>query len=311
MEPNLSDKLSATGLTFDDVLIEPRYSSVVPSEVEVQTRLTARIGMHVPILSSPMDTVTEAAMAIALAQEGGLGVIHKNMSIERQTNEVNKVKRSAHGIIVDPVTLPPDASVATAHETMQRSKVSGIPIVKDGRLVGIITRRDLRFLEHNDVPISEVMTSEHLVTARGNVTLEQAEKVLMTKKVEKLLLVDENNRLTGLITIKDIDMQRRFPQAAKDRHGRLRVGAAVGVFDYERAGSLIGKDVDFLVVDSAHGHSANVIERGRWAQLIETVREIKRRWDMDVVAGNVATREGARDLVRAGADAVKVGIGPG
>ena len=258
--------------------------------------------MNVPILSSPMDTVTEAAMAIALAQEGGLGVIHKNMSIERQTEEVDKVKRSANGIIVDPVTLPPDASVATAHEMMQRSKVSGIPIVKDGQLVGIITRRDLRFLEHNDVPISEVMTKEHLVTARGTVTLEQAEKILMAKKVEKLLLVDENNRLTGLITIKDIDMMRRFPQAAKDRQGRLRVGAAVGVFDFERAGSLIGKDVDFLVVDSAHGHSANVIE---------TVREVKRRWDIDVVAGNVATRDGARDLVAAGADAVKVGIGPG
>jgi IMP dehydrogenase len=297
-----SDKFIATGLTFDDVLIAPRYSTVVPSEVEVHTRLTARIGMNVPILSSPMDTVTEAAMAIALAQEGGLGVIHKNMSIERQTEEVNKVKRSAHGIIVDPVTLPPDASVATAHETMLRSKVSGIPIVKNGQLVGIITRRDLRFLEHNDVPISEVMTSEQLVTARGSVTLEQAEKILMAKKVEKLLLVDENNRLTGLITIKDIDMMRRFPQAAKDRQGRLRVGAAVGVFDYERAGSLIDKDVDFLVVDSAHGHSANVIE---------TVREVKRRWDIDVVAGNVATRDGARDLVEAGADAVKVGIGPG
>jgi IMP dehydrogenase len=303
MEQNLSEKLVTTGLTFDDVLIVPRYSSVVPSEVEVQTRLTARIGMHVPILSSPMDTVTESAMAIALAQEGGLGVIHKNMSIERQTDEVNKVKRSAHGIIVDPVTLPPDASVATAHETMVRSKVSGIPIVKDGRLVGIITRRDLRFLEHNDVPISEVMTAEpQLVTARGTVTLEQAEKILMAKKVEKLLLVDENNRLTGLITIKDIDMMRRFPQAAKDRQGRLRVGAAVGVFDFERAGSLIGKDVDFLVVDSAHGHSANVIE---------TVREVKKRWDIDVVAGNVATRDGAADLVKAGADAVKVGIGPG
>jgi IMP dehydrogenase len=229
-------------------------------------------------------------------------VIHKNMSIERQTAEVDKVKRSANGIIFDPVTLPPDASVATAHETMMRSKVSGIPIVKDGRLVGIITRRDLRFLEHNDVPISEVMTSENLVTARGTVTLEQAEKILMAKKVEKLLLVDENNRLTGLITIKDIDMMRRFPQAAKDRQGRLRVGAAVGVFDFERAGSLIEKDVDFLVVDSAHGHSANVVE---------TVREIKKRWDIDVVAGNVATRDGARDLAAAGADAVKVGIGPG
>jgi len=303
MEDNiLAGKLLSVGLTFDDVLIAPRYSTVVPSEVDVATRLTARIGMKVPVLSSPMDTVTEAAMAIALAQEGGLGVIHKNMSIERQTEEVNKVKRSAHGIIVDPVTLPPDASVATAHETMVRSKVSGIPIVKDGQLVGILTRRDLRFLEHNDVPISEVMTKEHLVTARGTVTLEEAEKILMAKKVEKLLLLDENNRLTGLITIKDIDMMRRFPQAAKDRQGRLRVGAAVGVFDFERAGSLIEKDVDFLVVDSAHGHSSNVIE---------TVREIKKRWDIDVVAGNVATREGARDLAQAGADAVKVGIGPG
>jgi IMP dehydrogenase len=297
-----ADKFIATGLTFDDVLIAPRYSTVVPSEVEVGTRLTARIEMRVPILSSPMDTVTESAMAIALAQEGALGVIHKNMSIERQTEEVDKVKRSANGIIVDPVTLPPEASVATAHETMQKSRVSGIPIVNNGRLVGIITRRDLRFLEHNDVPISEVMTKDHLVTARGTVTLEQAEKILMAKKVEKLLLVDEDNRLTGLITIKDIDMMRRFPQAAKDRQGRLRVGAAVGVFDFERAGSLIGKDVDFLVVDSAHGHSANVIE---------TVREVKRRWDIDVVAGNVATRDGARELAAAGADAVKVGIGPG
>jgi IMP dehydrogenase len=302
MDEQLADKFIATGLTFDDVLIAPRYSTVVPSEVQVGTQLTARIGMNVPVLSSPMDTVTESAMAIALAQEGGLGVIHKNMSIERQTSEVNKVKRSAHGIIVDPVTLPPEASVATAHETMQQSKVSGIPIVKNDRLVGIITRRDLRFLEHNDVPISEVMTKDHLVTARGTVTLEQAEKILMAKKVEKLLLVDENMRLTGLITIKDIDMMRRFPQAAKDRQGRLRVGAAIGVFDYERAASLIEKDVDFLVVDSAHGHSANVLD---------TVREVKRRWDIDVVAGNVATREGARDLVAAGVDAVKVGIGPG
>ena len=298
----MADKFSATGLTFDDVLIEPRYSTVVPTEVEVGTRLTANIAMNIPILSSPMDTVTESAMAIALAQEGGLGVIHKNMSVERQTEEVDKVKRSANGIIVDPVTLPPDASVATAHATMQQSKVSGIPIVQNGKLVGIITRRDLRFLEHNDLPISKVMTHDNLVTAQGTVTLEQAEKILMTKKVEKLLLVDEDYRLTGLITIKDIDMMRRFPQAAKDPQGRLRVGAAVGVFDFERAGSLISKDVDFLVVDSAHGHSANVIE---------TVRQIKKAWEIDVVAGNVATRDGARDLIAAGANAVKVGIGPG
>jgi IMP dehydrogenase len=298
----LADKLITTGLTFDDVLISPQYSEVVPSEVDVRTRLTARIEMNVPVLSSPMDTVTESAMAIALSQEGGLGVIHKNMSIERQTEEVDKVKRSANGIIVDPVTLPPDASIATARATMEQAKVSGVPIVKNGKLVGILTRRDLRFLEDNDVPISDVMTKDQLVTAQGTVTLEQAEKILMAKKVEKLLLVDENYRLTGLITIKDIDMMRRFPQAAKDRQGRLRVGAAVGVFDYDRAGSLIEKDVDFLVVDSAHGHSANVIA---------TVREIKSRWDIDVVAGNVATREGAKDLIAAGADAVKVGIGPG
>jgi IMP dehydrogenase len=298
----LTEKFGHTGLTFDDVLIEPRFSTIVPTEVEVGTRLTNRIPINIPILSSPMDTVTESAMAIALAQEGGLGVIHKNMSIERQAEEVEKVKRSANGIIVDPVTLPPEASVATAHETMQQSKVSGIPIVQNGKLVGIITRRDLRFLEHNDLPIAKVMTSDQLVTAQGTVTLEQAEKILMAKKVEKLLLVDENNRLTGLITIKDIDMMRRFPQAAKDRLGRLRVGAAVGVFDFERAGSLIAKGVDFLVVDSAHGHSANVVE---------TVRQIKRSWEIDVVAGNVATRDGARDLASAGADAVKVGIGPG
>ena len=298
----MQDILIDTGLTFDDVLIEPRYSTVVPSEVDVSTRLTTRIPLKLPILSSPMDTVTESEMAIALAQEGGLSVIHKNMSIESQTEEVDKVKRSANGIIVDPVTLPPDASVATARETMEQSRVSGIPITEGGKLAGIITRRDLRFLEDNSLPIAEVMTSDQLVTATGTVTLEEAEKILMAKKVEKLLLVDEHYRLTGLITIKDIDMMRRFPQACKDAQGRLRVGAAIGVFDYDRAASLIEKDVDFLVVDSAHGHSSNVIE---------TVKELKAKWDIDVVAGNVATADGCRDLVRAGANAVKVGIGPG
>ncbi len=298
----MQDILIDTGLTFDDVLIEPRYSTVVPAEVDVSTRLTTRIPMKLPILSSPMDTVTESEMAIALAQEGGLSVIHKNMSIESQTEEVDKVKRSANGIIVDPITLPPDASVATARETMEQSRVSGIPITEGGKLAGIITRRDLRFLEDNSLPIAEVMTSNQLVTATGTVTLEEAEKILMAKKVEKLLLVDEHYRLTGLITIKDIDMMRRFPQACKDAQGRLRVGAAIGVFDYDRAASLIEKDVDFLVVDSAHGHSSNVIE---------TVKELKAKWDIDVVAGNVATADGCRDLVRAGANAVKVGIGPG
>jgi IMP dehydrogenase len=300
----MQNKVLAQGLTFDDVLIEPRYSAVVPSEVSVATRLTKRIAMRAPILSSPMDTVTEHGMAIGLAQEGGLGVIHKNMSVEAQTEEVDKVKRSANGIIVDPVTLPTDASVATARATMQQSNVSGIPIVDGaGKLAGILTRRDLRFLEASDQPVSEVMTRrEQLVTATGTVTLAEAEKILMAEKVEKLLLVDENYRLTGLITIKDIDMMRRFPQASKDAQGRLRVGAAIGVFDFDRAASLIEKDVDFLVVDSAHGHSSNVIE---------TVKEIKKRWDIDVVAGNVATAAGCRDLIKAGADAVKVGIGPG
>ncbi|MBX3425943.1 MAG: IMP dehydrogenase [Pirellulales bacterium] len=300
----MQDKLTTTGLTFDDVLIVPRYSEVVPSEVNVASRLTRRIALPVPLLSSPMDTVTEHRMAIGLAQEGGIGVIHKNMSIEAQTEEVDKVKRSANGIIVDPVTMRPAASVAAAREMMIQSNVSGIPITEaDGTLVGILTRRDLRFLESNDIPVAEVMTGrEQLVTATGTVTLAEAEKILMAKKVEKLLLVDENRKLTGLITIKDIDMMRRFPRAAKDAQGRLRVGAAIGVNDLDRAASLIDKDVDFLVVDSAHGHSANVLN---------TVKELKARWDIDVVAGNVATTEGARDLIAAGADAVKVGIGPG
>ncbi len=291
------------GLTFDDVLLEPRYSEVVPAEVDVATQLTARIRLNIPMLSSPMDTVTEAEMAIALAQVGGLGIIHKNMSIERQAEEVEKVKRSANGIIFNPATLQPDAKLAHAREIMNQYNVSGLPITAaDGRLVGIITRRDLRFLEDWNLPISEVMTHENLVTATGTVTLEEAEKILMAKKVEKLLLVDEDFRLTGLITIKDIDMMRRFPQACKDGQGRLRAGAAVGVHDYERVEALIQKGVDVLVVDSAHGHSINVIE---------TVRSIKKKWDIDVVAGNVATSDGCKDLIAAGADAVKVGIGPG
>ena len=299
----LLDKIVAEGLTFDDVLVQPSRSEIMPSDVEVNTRLTKRIPLNVPILSSPMDTVTEHRMAIGLALVGGLGVIHKNMPVESQAEEVEKVKRSANGIISDPVTLPPEASVAQARETMTQSRVSGVPITDaSGRLVGILTRRDLRFLERNDLPIGDVMTRDGLVTATGTVTLAQAEKVLMEKKVEKLLLVDEDYKLTGLITIKDIDMMRRFPKAAKDDQGRLRAGAAIGVFDYERAEQLIAKEVDFLVVDSAHGHSSNVIE---------TVRGLKQRWDIDVVAGNVATAEGTKDLIDAGADAVKVGIGPG
>ncbi|MEM9352796.1 MAG: IMP dehydrogenase [Planctomycetota bacterium] len=301
----MEDKIVATGLTFDDVLVEPRASEFVPSDCDVATRLTERIELKIPILSSPMDTVTEGRMAIALAQEGGVGIVHKNMPIDVQTQEVDKVKRSANGIIVDPVTLPPDASVGQARTAMEQSRVSGIPITQvDGKLAGILTRRDLRFLEDEDnhLPVSDVMTKGQLVTATGTVTLAEAEKILMAKKVEKLLLVDENYKLTGLITIKDIDMMRRFPQASKDAQGRLRVGAAIGVGDFQRAESLIEKDVDVLVVDSAHGHSRNVID---------TIKGLKQRWDIDVVAGNVATGEGCRELIRAGADAVKVGIGPG
>ncbi len=299
----MDDKLLYTAVTFDDVLLLPAYSEVVPSDVDVTTKLTRRIALNLPLVSSPMDTVTESAMAIALAKCGGLGVIHKNMSITSQTEEVHKVKRSANGIIVDPVTLPPNVPVSQAQQMMDIQNVSGIPITEpDGQLVGILTRRDLRFLEDKNLQISEVMTCENLVTATGAVTLEQAERILTAKKVEKLLLVDESNKLTGLITIKDIDMMNRYPKACKDKLGRLRVGAAVGVLDFDRAESLIEKDVDVLVVDSAHGHSANVLE---------TIRQIKQRWDIEVIAGNVATRQGCEDLLKAGADAIKVGIGPG
>jgi IMP dehydrogenase len=299
----MDGKIVATGITFDDVLLVPRHSAVVPAETDVSTRLTRGIALNIPIVSSPMDTVTESEMAIALAQEGGLGVIHKNLSVDRQAEEVDKVKRSANGIIVDPVTLPPSATVARARDVMDQYNISGVPITaEDRRLVGIITRRDLRFLESGATPIAEIMTKSGLVTATGAVSLDDAEKILMANKVEKLLLVDRAGLLTGLITIKDIDMMKRFPNACKDRQGRLRVGAAVGVFDYERAENLIAKGVDMLVVDSAHGHSANVIE---------TVAAIKKRWEIEVVAGNVATREGCRDLIKAGADGVKVGIGPG
>jgi len=295
--------ISHEGITFDDVLLEPGFSDVLPAGVDVRTKLTNRIKLNIPIISSPMDTVTESEMAIALAQVGGLGIIHKNLSVERQTEEVEKVKRSANGIISNPATLGPNESVGRAREIMAQYNVSGLPIThSDGRLVGIITRRDLRFLGNWDIPISEVMTRDSLVTVTGTVTLEEAEQILMGKKVEKLLLVDEDFRLTGLITIKDIDKLRRFPHACRDGQGRLRVGAAVGVHDYDRVEALIGKGVDVIVVDSAHGHSSNVIE---------TVRGIKQRWDIDVIAGNIATAAGCKSLVDAGADAVKVGIGPG
>jgi len=296
------DRIAYPGITFDDVLLEPGYSDVVPRDVDVRTQLTRNVRINIPIVSSPMDTVTESELAIALAQEGGIGIIHKNLTIAQQTREVDKVKRSENGIITDPITLPPDETVGHARQIMEDHHVSGVPITVNGRLKGILTRRDLKFLADNSQKIAEVMTAENLVTAPENTTLEAAEQLLTKNKVEKLLLVDDEFRLKGLITIKDIDKTQKFPHACKDARGRLKVGAAIGVHDLERAASLIEAGVDVLVVDSAHGHSRNVLE---------TVREVKKRHRIEVIAGNVATAEGARDLADAGVDAVKVGIGPG
>jgi len=298
----MQERIAYQGITFDDVLLEPGYSELLPHQVDTRTQLTVRIALNIPILSSPMDTVTEAELAIALAQEGGLGVIHKNMSIEEQTREVDKVKRSENGIIVDPITLPPTATVTQAREIMVGHNISGVPITVGGKLRGILTRRDLRFLESHDLRIEEVMTKDNLVTAPADTSLEEADRILTKNKVEKLLLVDDEYRLKGLITIKDIDKLHRYPHACKDARGRLLVGAAVGVHDFERIASLLEADVDLLVVDSAHGHTKNVME---------TVRRIKREYTIQVVAGNVATAEATRALIDAGADAVKVGIGPG
>src|SRR5437588_4340234 len=280
----MHDRIAYQGITFGDVLLEPGYSEVVPRDVDVRTQLTRSIRLNIPIVSSPMDTVTESDLAIALAQEGGIGIIHKNMSIADQTREVDKVKRSENGIITDPITLPPDATVRMARRIMEQHKISGVPITVDGYLRGILTRRDLRFLADNNQKLSEVMTKDNLVTAPENTTLEAAERILTENKVEKLLLVDDKYKLRGLITIKDIDKLLHFPSACKDHRGRLRVGAAIGVGDYERALALIKAGVDVLVVDSAHGHTSNVLD---------TVARIKRSHDIDVLAGNVATAEGA------------------
>ena len=300
----MEDRIAYRGITFDDVLLEPRYSEVMPNEADVATQLTKNIRINVPIVSSPMDTVTESEMAVAIAQEGGMGIIHKNMSPEHQAMQVDRVKRAEHGVIVDPVTLPPEATAAEAWDIMEKRNIGGVPVTRNGQLMGILTRRDLRFMlsGDKDKPISEVMTKDNLVTAKEDTTLADAQRILLDNKVEKLLLVDESFQLKGLITIKDIDKNLRYPRAAKDSRGRLRVGAAIGVGDYERAERLIQKGVDVLCVDSAHGHSKNVVE---------TVKELKRRWKIDVIAGNVATTEGAKELIRAGVDAVKVGIGPG
>ncbi len=304
----LQAKITTDGITFDDVLLLPDRADFLPAEVEVRTRLTRNIHLNIPVLSSPMDTVTEAALAIALAQEGGIGVIHKNMAVEAQVREVTKVKRSANGVIIDPQTLAPDIPVDHARELMRVHNISGLPITdtgdKTGKVVGILTRRDLMFLDggQGDRPVRDVMTADKLVSGPPDTTLEQAEHILNQNKVEKLLLVDDDFRLTGLITMRDIAKLKQFPDACRDDRGRLRAGAAVGVLQFERIAALIAADVDVLVVDTAHGHSRNVIE---------TVRRIKQEHDIDVIAGNVATTRGAQELIDAGADAVKVGIGPG
>ena len=289
------------GLTYDDILIVPAYSEVLPTEIATCTRLTRRIELNIPIVSAAMDTVTESRLAIALAKDGGIGIIHKNASVEVQAREVEKVKRSAHGVILDPVTLPPTATVKDVRALMVAHNVSGIPVVEGRRVVGILTKRDLRFQTDEDVPVTQLMTTK-LVTAPPESTLEDAKQLLHRAKVEKLLLVDDDKNLCGLITIRDINLTEEHPNACKDDQGRLRVGAAVGVNDMERVEALVDAGVDVVVVDTAHGHSKNVID---------TVQAIKAAYDVDVVAGNVATPEGAQALVEAGADAVKIGIGPG
>ena len=302
MEP----KIISDGITFDDVLLLPARSDFLPGDADTRTRLTRNITLNIPLLSAPMDTVTESSLAIGLAQEGGLGVIHKNLSVEAQVREVVKVKRSANGVILDPQTLGPDAPVEAARRLMLEQNISGVPITDDGtphgKVVGILTRRDMKFIEDPEAIVRVMMTRENLVTGPPNTTLEQAEQVLSKNKVEKLLLVDDDHTLRGLITMRDIDKLQSFPDACRDGRGRLRVGAAVGVRQLDRVGALIDAEVDLIVVDSAHGHTRNVID---------TVRAIKRQYKIEVVAGNVATEEGAADLIDAGVDAVKVGIGPG
>ncbi len=299
----MDDKIVGEGVTFDDVLLLPGKSEIVPKDADVSTKLTNGIGLHIPLLGAAMDTVTESRLATALAQEGGLGVIHKNMTIEMQAKEVERVKRSEHGVIFDPITLTPDATIEQAKEIMRQNNISGLPIVEDGdRLVGILTRRDLKFQDDLTLKVAQVMTKTNLVTAPPDTTLQTARQTLHDNKVEKLLLVDGKGRLRGLITIKDIDKTERFPNAARDERGRLRAGAAVGPYELDRVAALIEAGVDVVVVDTAHAHSVRVIE---------TVRQIKKKFEIEVIAGNVATAEATRDLVEAGADALKVGIGPG
>jgi IMP dehydrogenase len=292
-------------LTFDDVLLVPAYSDVVPANVSTQTRLTKNILLNTPLLSAAMDTVTESRLAIAMAQQGGLGIIHRNLTTDQQASEVDKVKRSESGMIVDPVTISPDRPISDALDVMRRYKISGVPVTKDRRLVGILTNRDLRFETRTDIPIGDVMTKENLITVPVGTTLEEAELILHKHRVEKLLVVNGDYELKGLITVKDIQKKLKYPNASKDEKGRLRVGGAIGATgDYlERAAELVRNRADVLAIDSAHGHSSRVLD---------AVRQVKKQFpDVDLLAGNIATYEGAKALIEAGADAVKVGIGPG
>ncbi len=293
------------GLTFDDVMLLPARSEIQPKDVDVSAHLTRRIPINIPIVSAAMDTVTEARLAIGLAREGGVGIIHRAMPAEAQAAEVDKVKKSEYGMIVDPITMRPNQRIVEALDVMQRYRISGVPITEDGVLVGILTNRDLRFETKLDLPISVVMTKDNLITAPVGTTVEEAKEILHRNRIEKLLVVDEEFNLKGLITIKDIEKRKKYPNACKDGLGRLRVGAAVGVHEdaEERVPLLLKAGVDLVVVDTAHGHSLGVLE---------TVQTLKDHYpDLEVLAGNVATEEGAEDLIRAGADGVKVGIGPG
>jgi IMP dehydrogenase len=301
------------GITFDDVLLLPRYSDVMPADADTRTRLTPQITLKIPLVSAPMDTVTESALAVALAQEGGIGVIHRNLSIETQAREVSKVKRSANGVIADPITLGPGDTVGRARQLMREHHLSGFPVTDDGssslrthgKVIGILTKRDLKFVEDENTLVKEVMTSKGLVTAPPGTTLEDAERIINRNKVEKLLLVNPDGTLAGMITQRDIDRLSQFPKANTDGRGRLRCGAACGVDQYERVEALLAAEADVLVVDTSHGHSENVLR---------TVRTIKQKWGsrgVEVIAGNVATAEAAKALAEAGADAVKAGIGPG
>jgi IMP dehydrogenase len=291
-------------LTFDDLLLVPLESSILPRDVDTSTLLTNNIILSIPIVSAAMDTVTESGTAICLAQEGGIGIIHRNMSIEKQVIEVDKVKKSESGMIVDPITINPEQKVYEALELMTKYRISGVPVVKKRRLVGILTNRDLRFESNLDQPVSNVMTKEKLVTVSSNITLEESKKLLHKHRIEKLLVVDDAYNLKGMITIKDIEKIRKYPNASKDSLGRLRVGAAVGIMDREaRVDAMIAAGVDIIAIDTSHGHTASVID---------AVRDIKRNFPTcELMAGNVATEEGAKALIDAGVDAIKVGVGPG